>query len=37
MVAPANTWTPQDLALLVEKLGGAIVVTHSQSGIMDII
>lgn len=33
-LAPANTWTPQDLALLVEKLGGAIVVTHSQSGIM---
>jgi hypothetical protein len=33
-IAPANTWTPQDLALLVEKLGGAIVVTHSQSGIM---
>jgi hypothetical protein len=33
-VAPANTWTPQDLALLVEKLGGAIVATHSQSGIM---
>ncbi|HTB20306.1 MAG TPA: hypothetical protein VK708_19415 [Bryobacteraceae bacterium] len=33
-IIPANTWTPQDLALLVEKLGGAIVVTHSQSGIM---
>ena len=33
-IAPANTWTPQDLALLVEKLGGAVVVTHSQSGIM---
>jgi len=33
-IAPANTWTPQDLAMLVEKLGGAIVVTHSQSGIM---
>jgi hypothetical protein len=32
--SPANTWTPQDLALLVEKLGGAIVATHSQSGIM---
>ena len=30
----ANTWTPEDLALLVEKLGGAIVATHSQSGIM---
>jgi len=33
-IAPANTWTPQNLALLVEKLGGAIVATHSQSGIM---
>jgi len=33
-ISPANTWTPQDLALLVEKLGGAIVATHSQSGIM---
>jgi hypothetical protein len=33
-VAPANTWTPQNLALLVEQLGGAIVATHSQSGIM---
>jgi hypothetical protein len=33
-LAPANTWTPQALALLVEKLGGAIVATHSQSGIM---
>jgi hypothetical protein len=33
-IAPANTWTPQDLALLVEKLGGAVVATHSQSGIM---
>src|SRR4029079_4280577 len=33
-IAPANTWTPQDLALLVEELGGAIVATHSQSGIM---
>jgi hypothetical protein len=33
-LSPANTWTPQDLALLVEKLGGAIVTTHSQSGIM---
>ena len=30
----ANTWTPQNLALLVEQLGGAIVATHSQSGIM---
>jgi hypothetical protein len=33
-IPPAGTWTPQDLALLVEKLGGAVVVTHSQSGIM---
>jgi hypothetical protein len=33
-ISPANTWTPQDLALLVEKLGGAIVATHSQSGAM---
>lgn len=33
-VAPANTWTPQNLATLVEQLGGAIVATHSQSGIM---
>jgi hypothetical protein len=33
-IAPANTWTPQDLAALVEKLGGAVVATHSQSGIM---
>jgi hypothetical protein len=33
-LSPANTWTPQDLAALVEKLGGAIVATHSQSGIM---
>jgi len=29
----ANTWSPRDLATLVEKLGGAIVATHSQSGI----
>jgi hypothetical protein len=34
MLSPANTWTPQNLATLVERLGGAIVVTHSQSGIM---
>ena len=33
-IAPANTWTPMNLASLVERLGGAIVVTHSQSGIM---
>jgi hypothetical protein len=34
MLSPANTWTPQNLAALVERLGGAIVATHSQSGIM---
>ena len=33
-LSPANTWTPQNLASLVERLGGAVVVTHSQSGIM---
>jgi hypothetical protein len=33
-LSPANTWTPMNLALLVERLGGAILVTHSQSGIM---
>ena len=33
-MSPANTWTPENLATLVERLGGAIVVTHSQSGIM---
>jgi hypothetical protein len=33
-LSPANTWTPEDLASLVEKLGGAVVATHSQSGIM---
>jgi hypothetical protein len=33
-LSPANTWTPKNLALLVERLGGAIVATHSQSGIM---
>jgi len=33
-LSPANTWTPMDLALLVERLGGAVVATHSQSGIM---
>jgi len=33
-LAPSNTWTPMNLALLVERLGGAIVATHSQSGIM---
>jgi hypothetical protein len=30
----AETWTPQNLATLVERLGGAVVMTHSQSGIM---
>jgi hypothetical protein len=33
-LSPANTWTPQNLALLVERLGGAVVATHSQSGMM---
>jgi hypothetical protein len=33
-LSAANTWTPRNLALLVERLGGAIVATHSQSGIM---
>jgi hypothetical protein len=33
-LSPANTWTPQNLATLVEQLGGAVVVTHSQAGIM---
>jgi hypothetical protein len=33
-LSPANTWTPHNLAALVERLGGAIVATHSQSGIM---
>ena len=33
-LSPANTWTPANLAALVERLGGAIVATHSQSGIM---
>jgi hypothetical protein len=33
-ISSANTWTPQNLATLVEKLGGAVVATHSQSGIM---
>ncbi len=33
-VNAANTWTPQALALLVERLGGAVIATHSQSGSM---
>lgn len=33
-VSPSNTWTPLNLAALVERLGGAIVATHSQSGAM---
>ncbi len=33
-LSPANTWTPQNLATLIERLGGAIVATHSQAGIM---
>jgi hypothetical protein len=31
-VSAANTFSPRDLASLVEKLGGAIVAVHSQSG-----
>ena len=33
-LSPAHTWTPLALAVLVERLGGAVVATHSQSGIM---
>jgi hypothetical protein len=32
-ISPANTWSPFDQALLVERLGKAIIATHSQSGI----
>ena len=32
-ILPANTWSPFNLALLVEKLGSGIIATHSQSGI----
>lgn len=32
-VAPSDTWSPLALAELVERLGGAIVSPHSQSGI----
>src|SRR4030095_5726556 len=31
-LSPANTWTPMDLAMLVEKLGGAGGATESESG-----
>jgi hypothetical protein len=31
---PTSVWTPKALAELVEGLGGAVVATHSQSGIM---
>jgi len=31
-IAAQNTWTPRDLASLVERLGGAVVAVHSQSG-----
>jgi hypothetical protein len=33
-IGPSNTWTPRALAALVERLGGAVIATHSQSGIM---
>jgi hypothetical protein len=29
-LSPASTWTPRNLATLVERLGGAIIVAHSQ-------
>jgi hypothetical protein len=32
VTAPSNTWSPLALAELVERLGGAIVSPHSQSG-----
>jgi hypothetical protein len=32
-VAPSNTWSPRAMAELVEGLGGAIVIPHSQSTI----
>ena len=31
-LSPANTWTPQNLATLVERLGGAVVVTPLAIG-----
>jgi hypothetical protein len=31
-IAAQNTWTSRDVASLVERLGGAIVALHSQSG-----
>lgn len=31
-LSPDNTWSPFDQALLVERLGKAIIATHSQSG-----
>jgi hypothetical protein len=37
-LGPTSTWTPYALALLVERIaakaGGAVIATHSQSGIM---
>jgi len=33
-ISPSNTWTPIALADLVERLGGAVIATHSQSGSM---
>jgi hypothetical protein len=33
-LGPSSTWTPKALAALVERLGGAVIATHSQSGIM---
>jgi hypothetical protein len=34
VLPPTSVWTPKALAELVEGLGGAVVATHSQSGIM---
>jgi hypothetical protein len=33
-VSALNTWTPRAVAELVEGLGGAVVATHSQSGVI---
>jgi len=33
-IGPESTWTARNLATLIERLGGAIVVTHSQSGLI---
>jgi hypothetical protein len=33
-ISALNTWTPRALAELVEGLGGAVIATHSQSGVI---